>query len=86
MRYYIEGVCKGKYTKLPKLTDFRCHAEPKAKHLGSELIRKGRFFAPLRFTQNDGREAWVNLTIIISCTVNIHSQVLDDYRLLSTIR
>lgn len=37
-----------------KLTDFRCHTEPKAKHLGSELIiRKGRFFASLCFAQND---------------------------------
>jgi len=86
MKYYMEGVCKGKYSKLLKLSDFRCHAESKAKHLVSEIIRKGRFFTSLRFTQNDGREAWVNLTIIISCTVNIHSQVLDDYRLLSTSR
>jgi hypothetical protein len=31
-----------------------CHAEPKAKHLGGELlIRKVRFFASLRSAQND---------------------------------
>jgi hypothetical protein len=37
-----------------KPADLLCHAEPKAKHLGGELIiRKERFFAPLRFAQND---------------------------------
>jgi len=36
------------------LTDLRCHAEPKAKHLGSEpIIRKLRFFTSPCFAQND---------------------------------